>query len=363
MANPHESELHYPFGDTLPAPGEVHDIAPGVRWLRMGLPFALDHINLWLLDDGPGWTIVDCGITNDATKAAWEQIFATALQDKPVTRVIATHMHPDHLGLAGWLTARFEAPLWMTLGEYGIGRILSSREPAAGEAATGDASADHYARHGVAPAMVEAIRRRNRHYFATLVPSMPAAFVRIADGDALRIGAREWRVIVGRGHSPEHAALHCARERLLVSGDMVLPRISTNCSVFELEPLADPLRWYLDSLGRFGACADDTLVLPSHGRPFRGLRTRIGQLVDHHDERFAKVLAACAARTLSAADAVEVVFGRHFDTHQMTFAVGESLAHLHALWYAGRLERRIGQDGVVRFGFASGAASGAATGA
>ncbi|MGE0314628.1 MAG: MBL fold metallo-hydrolase [Lautropia sp.] len=348
-----EAQLHYPFGDALPAPGQPIEIADGIHWLRMPLPFALDHINLWLmrdaLDGRDGWTVVDCGVATDEIRRLWERLFADGLGGLPVLRVLCTHMHPDHLGLAGWLTARFDAPLWMTLGEYGIGRVLATPRPAAADAMRDDPSAEHFARHGVAPAMVDAIRRRNRDYFATLVPSVPASFVRIADGDTLRIGGRAWRVIVGRGHSPEHAALYCADDRLLVSGDMVLPRISTNCSVYELEPLADPLRWYLDSLGRFGDCAEDTLVLPSHGRPFRGLATRIGQLVDHHDERFALVLAACDRRALTAADAVPVVFGREFDTHQTTFAVGEALAHLHALWYAGRLARRVGDDGIVRF--------------
>ena len=349
--NPLEAQLDYPFADRLPEPGKCIEVAPGLRWLRMPLPFALDHINLWLLRDRvagrDGWTIIDCGVASDEIMALWERHFSDGMDGLPVLRVLCTHTHPDHVGLAGWLTRRFDAPLWMTLGEYGVGRLWSSR--ARGDGDPGRVSADHFARHGVAADMVETIRKRNNNNFSALVSEMPPSFVRIGAGERIRIGERDWEVIIGFGHSPEHAALHCEAERLLIAGDMVLPRISTNCSVFELEPLADPLRWYLASLKRFDACADDALVLPSHGRPFRGLKTRIGQLVDHHDERLDIVLRACRERPMSAADAVKVIFGREFDLHQTTFAVGESIAHLHALWYSGQLERHLGQDGVYRF--------------
>jgi glyoxylase-like metal-dependent hydrolase (beta-lactamase superfamily II) len=178
---------------------------------------------------------------------------------------------------------------------------------------------------------------------------MPQRFRRILDHEDIAIGERTWRVIIGTGHSHEHAALHCEAEDLLISGDMVLPRISTNVSVFDMEPEANPLTWYLDSLGRFEPCAQDTLVLPSHGRPFRGLHRRIAQLRAHHAERLAVIEAACRERPRHGAESVKIIFGREFDAHQMMFALGESLAHLHALWYDGRLRRELGADGVVRF--------------
>jgi len=350
--NPLESQLNYPFGDALPAPGTVSEVAPGVYWLRMGLPFALDHINLWLLrdefDDGsgpqPGWTVVDCGIANDATRASWEAVFGAALHGLPIRRVIVTHCHPDHVGLADWLCTRWNAPLWMTTGEYGFARMMSASLPGV----DGTAMLPHFQMHGVTdPATIEQLQGR-KSYYPNMVPKVPASYRRMQDQQAIRIGAHEWRVITGFGHAPEHASLYCADLKLLISGDMVLPRISTNVSVFAVEPEANPVQLYIDSLQKYRDLVADTLVLPSHGKPFRGLRTRIDQLTAHHDERLAEVAAACATPH-SAADIVPIMFRRALDTHQLTFALGEALAHLHKLWFDGVLRRETGTDGVVRF--------------
>lgn len=339
-----ESQLDYAFGDTIPAPGAVHQVAPGLLWVRMGLPFALDHINLWLIRDGQGWTIVDCGIATDATRASWETLFATALDGLPVVRVIATHCHPDHVGLSEWLCSRWNAPLWMTTGEFGFARMMSASLPGV----DGTAMLPHFQRHGlVEEAMLEQLKGR-RSYYPTLVPAVPASYHRIQDGKTFRIGAHEWRVITGFGHSPEHASLFCADLNVLISGDMVLPRISTNVSVFAVEPDANPVQLYLDSLGKYRDLPEDTLVLPSHGKPFRGLHTRIAQLNEHHQERLAEVVQACATPQ-SAADIVPVMFRRKLDAHQLTFAMGEALAHLHKLWFDGVLTREAGADGVLRF--------------
>jgi glyoxylase-like metal-dependent hydrolase (beta-lactamase superfamily II) len=349
MANPHESELDYPFGDAVPLPGEVRDIAPGVRWLRMGLPFALDHINLWLLDDGAGWTIVDCGITSDATKAAWEQVFASALQGKPVVRVVATHMHPDHIGLAHWLTERWDCRLWVSATDYNGARVASQSTTGFG----GERAAAFFASHGLTDPEAVAKVRARANYYAGMVPAVPPAFRRLMDGMTVRIGAHDWRCIAGYGHAPEHMALHCEDLELLISGDMVLPRISTNVSVYDLEPEADSLTLYLDSLARYEALPADTLVLPSHGKPFRGLHARLRQLREHHDERLADVMSACRAKPCSAAELLPVLFKRTLDLHQTTFAMGEAVAHLHALWYRGQLRRERGADGVWRFAAAA----------
>lgn len=339
-----ESQLSYAFGDTLPAPGAAQQVAPGLFWLRMGLPFALDHINLWLVRDGAGWTIVDCGIATDATRASWETIFETALDGLPITRVIATHCHPDHVGLSDWLCSRWNAPLWMTTGEYSFARMMSSSLPGV----DGTAMMPHFQRHGlVDEAMLEQLKGR-KSYYPTLVPAVPASYHRLQDQQTFRIGEHDWQVITGFGHSPEHASLYCADLHVLISGDMVLPRISTNVSVFAVEPEANPVQLYLDSLGKYRALPEDTLVLPSHGKPFRGLHTRITQLQDHHKERLAEVVQACA-KPQSAADIVPVMFRRQLDAHQLTFALGEALAHLHKLWFDGTLIRESGDDGVLRF--------------
>ncbi|RJG07519.1 MBL fold metallo-hydrolase [Noviherbaspirillum cavernae] len=350
--NPLESQLEYVFGDTLPEPGAVHEVAPGIYWLRMGLPFALNHINLWLLRDEvrtdagtqQGWTVVDCGIASDATRAAWETIFEKELQGLPILRVIATHCHPDHVGLADWLCTRWNAPLWMTTGDYGFARMMSAALPGV----DGTAMLPHFQRHGLTDPAIEERLAERRSYYPTLVPAVPAAYRRMQDEQRFRIGKHDWRVITGFGHSPEHASLYCADLKLLISGDMVLPRISTNVSVFAVEPEANPVQQYLDSLEKYRDLPDDTLVLPSHGKPFRGLHTRITQLNDHHRERLAEVVEACATPQ-SAADIVPIMFRRALDAHQLTFAMGEALAHLHKLWFDGVLTRATGDDGIVRF--------------
>ncbi|SHH47441.1 MBL fold metallo-hydrolase [Massilia sp. CF038] len=346
--NPLESQLDYPLGETLPAPGTVHPLAPGLGWLRMPLPFALDHINLWLLEDQvdgrTGWSAVDCGVATDTTRSAWEQIFAGAMAGQPLVRVIATHCHPDHVGLSDWLCSRFQAPFWATTGEYGFARMMAAALPGV----DGTAAIPHFERHGlVDPALREKMGER-RSYYPTLVPAVPQAYARMQDGELVQIGARRWRVITGFGHSPEHASLYCADLNVLISGDMVLPRISTNVSVFAVEPEGNPLQLYLDSLAKFSDLPADTLVLPSHGKPFRGLHTRVAQLRAHHTARLAEVMQA-AAQPVSAVDIVPIMFRRPLDTHQLSFALGEALAHLHKLWYDGILRRVTGEDGIIRF--------------
>jgi glyoxylase-like metal-dependent hydrolase (beta-lactamase superfamily II) len=348
--NPDERQLQYAFGDALPATGATLEVVPGVRWLRMPLPFALDHINLWLLRDRDeagreGWAIVDCGIANDPTRAAWERVFATELQGLPVLRVIVTHMHPDHIGLAHWLTERWGVRLWVSATDFNAARLASQSTTGFG----GESAAAFMASHGLTdPDSLEKVRKRS-NYYASMVPQVPARFRRLMGGDTLRIGAHGWTCHAGYGHAPEHISLHCAALGVLISGDMVLPRISTNVSVIDLEPEANPLPLYLASIGRMLALPAETLVLPSHGKPFRGLHTRVGQLVAHHDERFADLMAACALVPQTAASLLQVLFRRPLDLHQTTFAMGESIAHLNALWLRGELRREAGADGVLRF--------------
>ena len=354
MQHTYEAALHYPFGDTLPATGTTLDVAAGVRWLRMPLPFALDHINLWMLRDNlggqDGWTIVDCGVDNAATRAAWEQLFATALDGLPVLRVLVTHMHPDHIGLAHWLCERWTTPtrdgrLWVSATDWNAARVASQATTGFG----GDGAARFFALHGLADAAALDQVRGRSGYYAGLVPQVPRQYRRLMDGMGVGIGGHTWHCMAGYGHAPEHIALHCPTHGVLISGDMVLPRISTNVSVTDIEPEADPLPLYLASIERMRAVPAHTLVLPSHGKPFTGLHTRIGQLHAHHDERFAEVLVACHARPCSAADLLPVLFKRRLDLHQTTFAMGEAVAHLHALLGRGQLRPEPGSDGILRF--------------
>ncbi len=344
-----ELQLHYPLGDAMPEPGTTMPVAPGVRWIRMSLPFVLNHINLWLLrdeiDGRAGWTVVDCCISRDESKAQWERIFATQLEGLPILRVIVTHMHPDHIGLAYWLCERWDVRLWISATDYNVARLGAMGPTAFG----GAAAAQFFASHGLNdPDSVEQIKGR-ASYFPDLVPAVPDQYRRMMDGDVLTIGGHQWQCISGHGHAPEHISLYCAQTRVLIGGDMMLPRISTNVSVYEVEPEADALKEFLDSIDKFKPLPQDTLTLPSHGKPFTGLHTRIGQLHDHHRDRLAEVMQICGEKSCSAADVLPVMFKRPMDLHQKTFAMGESVAHLHALWFAGKLGRVLGDDGVYRF--------------
>ncbi|MDE2400914.1 MAG: MBL fold metallo-hydrolase [Burkholderiales bacterium] len=347
-------ELRYTLDDAMPERGCVIEVATGVRWVRMALPFALNHINLWLLRDElngqQGWTIVDCGIANQDTQDAWSQVFAKHLDGLPVLRVIVTHMHPDHIGNADWLTRRWSTPdhecrLWMSATDFNAAHLASRYTTGFG----GDRSANFFASHGLTDAESVAKIRQRTNYYSSMVPSVPATFRRLLDGMEVRIGSRPWRCHVGYGHSPEHIALHCPELNVLISGDMVLPRISTNVSVNDVEPEGDSLTEFLKSLDRLRALPDDTLVLPSHGKPFVGLHTRIDQLHQHHRERLTEVIEACTERPTTAADLLPVLFKRALDLHQTTFAMGEAVAHLHALWHHGALTRRLDADGIYRF--------------
>lgn len=334
--------LEFPFAEP-PAPGSAREVAPGVYWLRMPLPFALDHINLWLLRDDGGWAAVDCGIALPDTQAHWQRIFTEVIGAAGLTKVVVTHYHPDHMGNAGWLIERSGAPLTMTESEYLTAHAHYDR--IAGYSA--QATARLFAVNGLDRERVNAIEGRGNPYRAR-VSAPPAQFRRMMDGDDLHIGENRWRVIVGYGHTPEHAALYCEALDVLISGDMLLPRISTNVSVWPIEPEGDPLRLFLRSIDRFSTLPAGVLVLPSHGLPFRGAHSRVAALHRHHEERLREVLDACHSPK-SAAELMPVLFRRPLDNHQLFFAMGESLAHLHHLWHQGRLTRHTGADGVHRF--------------
>ncbi|MEY2685401.1 MAG: hypothetical protein RJA09_2545 [Pseudomonadota bacterium] len=352
--NKPNTTLEYPWGDQHPAPGTSLALAPGVHWVRMGLPFALDHINLWLLrdemDGTPGWTVVDCGISDPTTQQHWTTLFDETMDGLPVLRVVVTHMHPDHIGLAHWLCDRWSTPerrchLWVSATDHHAAWMGSTSTTGFG----GPEAARFFASHGLQdPKALEGISER-AGYYSSLVPAVPRHFVRLMDGMPLQIGAHTWTCIAGYGHAPEHMALSCPALGLLISGDMVLPTISTNVSVHEMEPEANPLAWFLASLERYQPLKANTLVLPSHGRPFRGLHHRIQQLKTHHQARLDEVLAACDTAPQHGVDLLPVMFKRPLDLHQTTFALGEVVAHLHHLWQDGHVQRQRGPDGIYRF--------------
>ncbi len=335
--DPTPPRLNYPH-ETPPAPGTTLELAPGVHWLRMPLPFPPDHINLWLLADGPkdrptGWTIVDAGLAREDAKSHWERIFATVLNGLPVTRIIVTHFHPDHMGHAQWLCERWNAELWMTAGEWYMARSVHAN----GSPADIAARVAFYRGNGVSPEGIGPFAEPNNIYRRG-VPEIPPVFRRIAGGQEIDIGGRTWFPIIGRGHAPEHACLWCTELGVLIGGDILLPRISPNISVWPNEPMANPLRDYLESLDGFSQVPADTLILPAHGLPYRGIHTRIADLKTHHAERL-DALAAALDPPRAATGCFSLLFKREIVPGTMGLAVGEALAHLHFLEWEGRARR------------------------
>ena len=341
--NADEDALSYPFAD-YPPEGGAAEVAPGILWLSTPLPFAgLRQINLWLLRDHDGWAMVDCGYGYDAARAAIEGTWGAALGGKRVTRIIVTHFHPDHAGNSGWIAERWGLMPLMTQGEW-FAASIAVRDRREDTVAPRVA---FYRAHGLDEARVRMFAEGTGLYSSGV--RLPPAFQRIRDGDEIAIGADRWTVITGEGHSPEHAALYCGARKILISGDQILPTITTNISVWPSEPEADPLGLFLDSGERFRARIDPaTLVLPSHRRPFHNVRGRLAQLAEHHRQRLQQILDA-ADRETTAADLIAVLFQRTLDGHQMGFAMGEAIAHLNHLVAQGRMERVLDAGGTIRF--------------
>jgi glyoxylase-like metal-dependent hydrolase (beta-lactamase superfamily II) len=336
--------LQYPFA-APPARGSALEVAPGVHWIRMPLPYALDHINLWSLDDGAGWAIVDTGVRTDDTMLLWRELFANAPDRRPMTRVFVTHLHPDHVGMAGWMTRKLGVRLWMTRLEYLTCRVMVSDT---GREAPPD-GIEFYRRAGWGDAALESYRVRFGN-FGKHIHALPDSYRRLADDEVLRIGANDWRVVTGNGHSPEHACLHCPALKLLISGDQVLPRISSNVSVFPFEPDADPMRDWLASLDKLKReVPDDVLVLPAHNEPFRGLHARLDALA-RGQERALERLRRALAQPKRAVDVFGALFARRIDEANLALlnmATGESMACLNYLLHRGEVRRDADDDGIV----------------
>ncbi len=325
------SAIQYAF-DRRPEPGQSIPLFPGIRWLRMPLPFMLGHINLWLLEDGDGWTVVDTGIHTQTTRDCWENVFGEQMNGKPVGRVLVTHLHPDHVGCAGWLAERFSAPLWMSREEYLLCRILvaDTGKPAPAEGIR------FYAAAGFPESALERYEKTFGR-FGSVVAPLPQSYHRLQDGMEFTIGDHRWRVIVGQGHSVEHACLFCEELNLLISGDQILPTISSNVSVYPTEPEANPLADWLRSLRMLAeVLPPDVLVLPAHGKPFRGAAIRTRQLVDEHLDGLEKLKKLCSS-PIRAIDAFPVLFRSEISETNLIMAAGESVAHLNYLLDLGEI--------------------------
>jgi glyoxylase-like metal-dependent hydrolase (beta-lactamase superfamily II) len=339
--------LTYPLGRDGPGEGALIPIADGIGWARLPVPGSLRHINVWALDDGDGVALVDTGLSIPPAREAWEALFAGPLAGRTVTRVICTHFHPDHIGLAGWLTRRFGVRLWMTRGEWLFARMLTSdiRDTPPDEAPAMWRAAG-WPEERIAEQTAKGWGR-----FASVVSPVPVGYVRMQDEDRIAIGARTWRVVVGNGHSPEHACLVDEAGKLMIAGDQVLPRITSNVSMSLSEPEGDPLGDWLASIAKLKQLPDDLLVLPAHGEPFTGLHARLDALADGHLGRL-EALHAFLAEPRRAVDCFSTLFGRTIDDNVLDLATGESLAHLRRLEVTGRAVREE-QDGVAWYRAAS----------
>jgi glyoxylase-like metal-dependent hydrolase (beta-lactamase superfamily II) len=319
----HARGLTYPFGEAVPEGDSTHAIADGVRWLRLPVPGSLRHINVWVLDDEDGLAIVDTGLNLPASRDIWSAVIG----DAHVSRVIVTHFHPDHLGCAGWLCEKYSASLSMTRNEYLFARmILSDVRDAPPPAARAQMKGAGWSDEQLAN-----LDRRGWGSFARICAPLPSGIIRLQDGEVLHIGARRWTVKVGRGHAPEHACLIDFEGKLMIAGDQVLPRISSNVSVSLSEPEADPLGEWLESIAAFRTLPDDLLVMPAHGEPFYGLSIRLDQLAEGHLKSLDRLHAALGEAPRRAVDCFSLLFGRAIGDDVLSLATGEALAHLHHL--------------------------------
>jgi glyoxylase-like metal-dependent hydrolase (beta-lactamase superfamily II) len=333
-------KINYEF-DFRPEKGEALDIAPGLKWLRLPLPFLLGHINVWLLQDGDGWALVDTGIFTNTTREVWKHVFTNFLEGAPITRVLVTHLHPDHVGCAGWLARKFDVDLWMSRDEYLLCRVLV--------ADTGRAAPMEGVKFYTAAGYTgESVERYQELFgqFGKVVAPLPESYRCLRDGMKLKIGESEWQVIIGRGHSPEHVCLYCEATNILISGDQILPTISSNVSVFPTEPAANPLAFWFESLHMLKqALPEDVLVLPAHGKPFRGAHTRLDELVLEHEIGLDKLRVLCS-EPKRAVDVFPALFKSRITQSNLIMATGESIAHLNYLWYRNEVTIDSDENGV-----------------
>ncbi|MDA8584737.1 MBL fold metallo-hydrolase [Rhodobacteraceae bacterium] len=332
--------IRYPH-DTPPEPGTAIEVATGVLWMRLPLPMALDHVNVFALDDGDGWTVIDTGMASKKSRAIWETLLSGPLKGKPVARVLVTHHHPDHIGLAGWFQTEFGSELWTTRTAWLMARMLTLDV----EDRPSDIAIGHWKSAGMPADILEERQQERPFNFADMVAPMPVGFRRIKEGDRLEIGGRTWAVYMGNGHAPEHATLWSENDNLILGGDQLLPSISPNLGVYPTEPDADPVGDWLDSCARFKQLAlEDHFVLPGHKLPFVGLPTRINQLIENHLsalDRLEKALITPA----TAVESFVPVFKREIRGPQFGLAMVEAVAHCQHLWHQGRVSRSRRDDG------------------
>lgn len=321
--------------DTPPCPGMATEIAEGILWMRLPLPMVLDHVNVYALDDGESWTIIDTGIHSKRSEALWEDILKGPLRGRPVSRVILTHHHPDHIGMAGWLMERFGASLWASRTSWLMARMLILDIEAS---PTPQALAFSRA-GGMDPEIYEDRKTERPYNFADICAPIPVGYTRVMDNDVINAGGRDWDVRMGGGHAPEHITLWSRVGDLVLAGDQILPSISPNIGVYPTEPEADPLADWLGACDRLAAHAkEEHLVLPGHKLPFKGLPLRMRQLRENHHGALDR-LRIYLAEPHTAAECFPLLFKRKIDRNTYGLALVEAIAHLNHLLHAGEIRR------------------------
>jgi glyoxylase-like metal-dependent hydrolase (beta-lactamase superfamily II) len=325
--------IHYP-DLKIPEFGQVQPVMEGLWWLRMPLPISLEHINLWLLEEPGGYALVDTGMATQASREIWEQLWQTLLAERPLTRILLTHLHPDHAGLAAWLQQRFAVPVWTSAATLAQLRVLlgETTAPMLAERLA------FFARHGVDPIEQMAPSLGSKGYQDS-VAGVPEESRLMRDDDETPIGSRQWHWLETGGHAHGHLCLHSPLPQpVLIAGDQVLPTISPNVGLTPLTPDPNPLATYLQSLERLAALDAGTLVLPSHGRPFLGLAARAAEIRQHHERRLAKLFEACRT-PLTAFQCLPFLYRREQRGFNLFLAMGEALAHLEYLACSGQFAR------------------------
>ena len=326
-----------------PETGQVIELAPGLFWARLSLPFRLNHVNVWLLEENDGWTVVDCGAAGETTEAAWKTLHAGPMGGKPIRGLIGTHGHTDHVGISSWFVETFDTTLTMTLSEWQSASLRHVRTRERPEQHV----LDFYRNHGCDAETLERFAG-GRIAHGIRIGRQPGRFVRMRDGDVITAGGRKWQVIVGGGHADEHASLYCADDDILIAGDQILQRITPVVGVFPDQPESHPLHDYLESLPRFAALDNAALVLPSHGLPFYGLRERTQFLINHHMDRLAD-LSGYLTEEMTGYQCAERLFERAVKEGHGVLALAETLAHLHYLERTEKAHRTISEEGRVLF--------------
>ena len=328
------SDIEYAFDDP-PSNGEPMRVADDLYLLRLPLPFALDHVNVWLLEGDSGWTIIDSGLGTDQCLDIWEKILDGLLKSKPVEKLILTHYHPDHVGLSGDLVQRTGACVFMSRTEWLTANMLF--HDTRGEMNSGMLRLFH--QHGLPDNCFDQMKK-TKNIFASRCSSLPLSYQRLKHGDVIEIAGSDWQCRQGQGHSPEHIALFNKDRKILIAGDHILPKITPNIPMPVQETSANPIAAYINSLNTYRDIDDDVLVLPSHRLPFRGIRIRIDQLITHHYQRLDHLFEACD-KPVNVYQVLPVLFKRKLDLNQMKFAMLEALSHMVFLEQAGRLRKSV----------------------